>query len=113
VVRVLYEAEAPVVYLSASPEGEPLLAYVADVSHEGVYTLVAATSPTEVAELEEGTVALRDALGSSRLWLHRFDGVRASVWACSVDEIPYPFLPAPGATLYPDRETSAAHARSA
>lgn len=104
VERVLYEAEAPVVYLSKTAQGQDLLAYVADESEDGVFTLLAPISKEGIAALENGSLAVREALVSSWLWLHLSDGARGRVWAARMEDVPDLCLPLPGTPLRPEHE---------
>ncbi|MEW5927906.1 MAG: hypothetical protein AB1941_10495 [Gemmatimonadota bacterium] len=103
-VRVLYEAEFPIVYVSKTSHGQPLLAYVSDATTEGLFTLLAPVSEATIAELERGSLAVRDALVSSWLWLHVFDGENGRLWVTESGEIPDGFLPLPGTPLFAEHE---------
>jgi hypothetical protein len=99
VSEILYEVEAPIVYVTETREGEQLLAYLADESRAGTVTFLAPTSPARIEALEQGVLTVRDALESSRLWMHVFDGKQGKAWAIEANEIPDLFFPERGATL--------------
>lgn len=101
--EVLYEAGTPIIYLSHTLHGQALLAYVADEDDE-VITLLAPVSSDIVANLRRGAAGVREALSSSWLWMHVFDGERARLWATSIDELPDTHLPLPGTPLLPEHE---------
>ncbi len=99
VSEILYEAEAPIVYVTETEQGEQLLAYLADESPAGAVTFLAPTSPARIEALERGVLTVRDALESSWLWMHVFDGREGKAWAIEAGEIPDLFLPKRGTTL--------------
>jgi hypothetical protein len=99
VSEILYEAEAPIVYVTATEQGEQLLAYLADESPVGAVTFLAPTCPARIEALERGVLTVRDALESSWLWMHVFDGRQGKAWAIEASEIPDLFFPQRGTTL--------------
>ncbi|HEX8209256.1 MAG TPA: hypothetical protein VF584_03635 [Longimicrobium sp.] len=97
--EILYEAEAPIVYVTETQQGEQLLAYLADESRAAAVTFLAPTSPERIEALEQGALTVRDALQSSWLWMHLFDGRRGKAWAIEASEIPDLFFPERGTIL--------------
>ncbi len=102
--EVLYEALAPIVYLTHTSQGQPLLAYVADDWGEDITTLLAPASPVIVTALKRGALGLREALASSWLWMHRSTGVHADVWTVNLEDLPDSHLPLPGTALLPEHQ---------
>jgi len=102
--RVLYEAEAPVVFLTRSIQGLLLLAYVADETTEGTFTLLAPIARQQLVALERGAIPVRDALTASWLWLHISGSANRGLWKIDPADIPNDFLPRPGTTLLPVHE---------
>lgn len=105
VEQALYEAEAAILYVTRNLQGQMLLAYLADESIEGTATLLAPLSANDLRDLKAGTLPIRDALVSSRLWLHMRTKDASNVWPIKPDELPSDHLPMPGTNLYPERET--------
>ncbi len=101
--RILYDAEMPIVYTTRTPQGQQLLAYVADESELGTFTIVAPLSERTLAALESGAMSVRDALTSSCAWLH-VRGQNVGAWAVDLEHLPVGFLPMPGTPLLSDQE---------
>jgi hypothetical protein len=101
---VLYEAELPVVFLTRTLQDQPLLAYVADDTTEGVFTLLAPISSESIDALQKGLMPLRDVLTASWLWLHVSGGDRQGLWNVTPSEIPTECLPMAGVLVYPEHE---------
>lgn len=96
--RVLYEAEAPIVFTAIAAVGS-LLAYQADDNAEGEWLVLAPTSPRIVADLEAGSLGVREALTSSWMWLALRTGGRiAHVWTVTESDLPG-HLPTPETLL--------------
>jgi len=104
VLRVLYEAEMPIVYLTKTAQGQLLLAYVADDTADGTFTLLAPTTEELVDALENGSLSVHEAITNSWLWLHLRGGQNSGLWTCDLKEIPADFLPLPGTMLLPEHE---------
>jgi hypothetical protein len=102
--EVLYEADYPILYITRTAQDQPLLAYVADDTAEGITTLLAPISSAQIDLLRCGGLGIREALTSSWLWMHFFDGERRRLWATTVDEIPAIHLPVAGTPLLPQHE---------
>ena len=102
--RVLYEAEAPVLYLTSTVQGQSLLAYVADDAFGRISTLLSPISPHRLEALEQGTASVRDVLTSSWMWLHVLGGEETGLWAIDPEKIPEEYLPLQGTPLLPEHE---------
>jgi len=98
--KILYEAEIPILYLTRTMQGEQLLAYVAHEEGSVVSTLLAAIVPSRIRDLENGVLAVRDALTASWLWLHE----SGKIWSIQAEQVPSEYLPLPGTPLYPEHE---------
>jgi len=102
--KVLYEAESPVVYVTKTLQGQLLLAYVADDTPDGVFTLLAPMTSVSMVSVELGSTPLRDALTASWLWLHVSGGHTNGLWGVDVSEIPSDCLPVAGTLVRPGIE---------
>lgn len=103
--RVLYEAEAPIIYLSHTKYGQPLLAYLADESTDHVITFLSPISKTNCNLLEAGCLSVREALTASGLWFYLQKKNETRFWAIDPLEIPNEFLPVIGTPLLPEHES--------
>jgi len=105
-VKVLYEAEEPVVFTLNSAVGERLLAYIADSTSETRWVLLTPCGDQLLDELMSGRLPLRSALERSWLWLARLDNEDhwQGVWAVCLDELPSEHVPVPGVMLLPEHE---------
>lgn len=103
VERVLYEAEEPIVYVTRSRSGQPLLAYVASHTPDASYIVLAPASPSKIRALESGEYSVRSAFVSDWTWLVRgaVDG-QVQVWNVEESDIPDGYLPLPGTPLLPE-----------
>lgn len=104
VIRVLYEAEQPVVYLTKNARGEEMLAYLAGETAENQFIIVVPAGRSLVSRLESGSIGIREALTDSWMWLVREDFGQQSnnVWSITESEIPPLNLPKPGTPLLPE-----------
>jgi hypothetical protein len=102
--RVLYEAEQPIVFLTHSTSGQPLLAYLAHESTSGIDYILASASLRKIQLLEQGAVGVREALCADWMWILRrnTDTSTLDVWSISEDLIPDEYLPVPGTALLPE-----------
>lgn len=102
--RVLYEAEQPIVFLTHSVTGQSLLAYLAHESAVGADYILASASPRKIQQLEQGTVAVREALCADWMWLLRQNAEAGSIglWSATEASVPDDFLPIPGTALLPE-----------
>ena len=101
--RVLYEFDGPRIFTSRTREGALLLAYLCDQDGEVDRFLVAPANESEVAQLEQGALPVREALTRSWLWVvdRGRDGTLMHAWDCSGHALPADVLPAPGTPLLP------------
>lgn len=104
VVRVLYEAEQPVVYLTKNRRGEELLAYLAGETADDQFIIVVPAGRSLVSRLESGSIGIREALTDSWMWLVRenFEQQSTGVWSVTESEIPSLNLPKAGTPLLPE-----------
>jgi hypothetical protein len=104
VIRVLYEAEQPVVYLTKNAQGQEMLAYLAGETVDNQFTIVVPAARSLVSGLESGSIGIREALTDSWMWLVKedFAAKSASVWSITESEIPASNLPKPGTPLLPE-----------
>lgn len=102
--ELLYEADTPVLYVTHTVQGQPLLAYVADDSTQLTTTLLAPLSDGLLDALKRGALGVREALSSSWLWMHVSDGQHLDAWVTEIDEIPGLHLPVPGTPLFAEHE---------
>lgn len=102
--RVLYEAEQPIIFLTHSKVGQPLLAYLAHEESDVSYIVFASASTAKVRMLEQGTIGVREAICSDWMWLARFGRAsdHAELWSVVESDIPYDYLPMPGTPLRPE-----------
>ena len=103
--RILYEAEAPIVYLTHTKHGQLLLAYLADESTEGTITFLAPFSNRRCVLLEAGQLPVRDALTESWVWFHLSTQDSTKLWVQEPHEIPNEFLPMEGTPLLPEHKS--------
>jgi hypothetical protein len=102
--RVLYEAEAPILFLTRGMQNQLLLAYLADVSLKGTFTTLTPVTKKTVEFLENGTMSVRDAIESAPSWLHLRKEVQSKSWALDPSELNDNFLPRPGTLLALEHE---------
>lgn len=102
--RVLYEAEQPIIFLTHSTVGQPLLAYLAHETADFSYFVLASASTAKIRMLELGTIGVREAICSDWMWLARFNGTGpdADLWSVVEADIPSDYLPVPGTPLLPE-----------
>lgn len=102
--RVLYEAEQPIIFLTHSTAGQPMLAYLAYESTASVYYVLASASPTKVQQLERGIVGVRESLCADWMWLLRAhpDTGAVDLWTVDEADIPSEYLPIPHTGLRPE-----------
>lgn len=101
VVRILYEAEQPIVYLTKTKQGQGMLAYLSSEDETSQYIVVAPITETSLRRLETGSVGIRETLTDSWMWLVKEDYSSDSLnaWSISEEEIPSTNLPKPGTPL--------------
>jgi len=102
--EMLYEADTPVLFVTHTSQGQPLLAYVADDSGHDMVTLLCPLSPAVLDALKRGALGVREALSASWLWMHVSDGERSDVWATDINTFPSSHLPVPGTPLLAEHE---------
>ena len=104
VVRVLYEAEQPIVYLTKTKQGQEMLAYLAGETESDQYIVVAPATPGSIQKLETGSIGVREALTDTWMWLVREnrDQATTEVWGVVEEDIPTDHLPKPGTPLLPE-----------
>jgi hypothetical protein len=104
---VLYEAEAPVVFMATTGLGQKLIAYGADEDTSGGWIILAPCSARTIEDLREGRIAVREALTTSWLWLARRDRDRniPEAWAVGPEDLPPQYLPSAGTPLELDHES--------
>jgi hypothetical protein len=104
VERVLYEAEEPILFLTRTSQNQLLLAYVADDSASGMFTVLTPVTIKTVDALERGITSVRDAITSAAAWLHWTKGKESGTWPFDLESFPDTFLPHPGTPLLPQLE---------
>lgn len=106
ILRVLYEAEQPIVYVTQTKQGQELLAYLADETATHQYVIVAPTSPNALRNLEAGSIGVREALTDTWMWLVRVGSTEANAeaWSIVADDVPAGHLPRPGTPLLPEHQ---------
>lgn len=104
VKRTLYEAEIPLVYITNTLQEQELIAYVADESDQGTFTVLAPISASRLRSLELGTISVLDALTESCAWLHLSGPGRSTAWPLNFNDFPTEFLPRRGTPLLPEHE---------
>ena len=102
--KVLYEAEAPVLFLSRTVQGQLLLGYVAEESSAGIFTVLVPISAKILDSLERGATSVREALTATCGWLHVSNGVKTGTWSIDFENFPSDFLPLAGTPLLPEHE---------
>ena len=102
--RVLYEAEQPIIFLTHSTVGQPLLAYLAHETADFSYFVLASASSAKIRMLELGTIGVREAICSDWMWLARSNVTNSSaeLWSVVEADIPNDYLPVPGTPLLPE-----------
>ena len=102
--RVLYEAEQPIIFVTHSKVGQPLLAYLAHEATDVSYMVLASASSAKIRMLEQGTLGVREAICSDWMWLARFGRIsdQAEIWSVIESDIPNDYLPVPGTPLFPE-----------
>lgn len=102
--RVLYEAEQPIIFLTHSTAGQPMLAYLAHESTVSADYILASASPTKVQQLERGIVGVRESLCADWMWLLRAhpDTGAVDLWTVDETDIPSEYLPIPHTGLRPE-----------
>ena len=96
--EILYEAEAPVVFTTATEQGLLLLATVVHEDRDSTITLLSPATDSLVASLKSGQSTVRDAMTASWLWLHR-DSADHGTWVVTTDEVNH-YLPLAGTPLH-------------
>lgn len=104
VVRVLYEAEQPIVYLTKTKQGQEMLAYLADETESEHFIVLAPATPSSINRLESGSISIREALTDTWMWMVRADFGRqtARAWSVTEADIPPLHLPKAGTPLLPE-----------
>lgn len=104
VVRVLYEAEQPIVFLTRTRQGQEMLAYLADETESEHFIIVAPATPSSISRLESGSIGIREALTDTWMWLVKasFDREVAEAWSVTEAAIPALHLPKAGTPLLPE-----------
>ncbi len=103
-VRVLYEAEQPIIYITKTRQGQEMLVYLADETDTEHLLVVAPTTPDSILLLETGSVGVREALTSTWMWLVRenFSNGFVSAWSVTEADIPDTHFPRAGTPLFPE-----------
>ncbi len=101
VEQVLYEAEAPVLFLTSTEQGQQLLALVIADNDNTTSTLLAPTTEKIIEELRQGHVSVRDALTSSWMWLLENNPEHNGLWRISPTDVDR-YLPLQGTLLFPE-----------
>lgn len=104
VVRILYEAEQPIVYLTKTKQGQEMLAYLADEKDTHQFIVVAPATPSSINRLESGSIGIREALTDTWMWIVRanFEQCVSEVWSITEAAIPAFHLPKQGTPLLPE-----------
>ena len=102
--RVLYEAEQPIIFVTHSKVGQPLLAYLAHESTDVSYFVLASASSAKIRMLEQGALGVREAICSDWMWLARFGRTtdQIEIWSIIESDIPNDYLPVLGTPLLPE-----------
>lgn len=104
--EVLYEAEAPIIYLTHTKHGQIMLAYLADETEEGLITFLSPISKERCTLLKNGCLSVREAITASSLWFHLFkSNGEHQFWAIDPSDIPNDYLPIEGTPLLPEHES--------
>lgn len=103
VVRVLYEAEQPIVYITKTQYGQEMLAYLASETRSHQFTILAPATARSISKLESGSIGVREAMIETWMWLAQetFSDRLLDVWRISAADIPEGYLPRPGTLLRP------------
>ena len=102
--EILYEAEGPVLFTTHNASGQLLLAYVADEAEDATWLVLSACAPHTLEALKRGSLAVRDALTSSWMWLVHRRPEASRAWVITPDHLPPAYLPAPSTPLLPEQE---------
>lgn len=103
-VEILYEAEAPVIFIVSTHVGR-MLAYVADEDAQHQWVLLAPCEDILLDDLKRGCIPVRDALTRSWTWLVRHkSGVVEGAWSIRPEQLPDRNLPVPGVLLHSEME---------
>lgn len=108
IVRVLYEAEQPIVYITTTRQGQEMLAYMASETASHQFIVVAPATASSIRKLESGCIGVREALTETWMWLVKeslTDGV-SDVWPVVEADIPDDHLPRPGTPLLPEHRVA-------
>ncbi len=109
-VKTLYEFEGPKTFTFRDQEGELCLAHWCDEEDCLTRYIVVVFSNRLVAQLEQGIIAVREALEQPRAWVleEDADGNICSAWRVEVADLPEEVLPKPGTLLLPTFERARA-----
>jgi len=104
VVRVLYEAEQPIVYLTKTKQGQEMLAYLADETDDEHFIIVVPATPSSISRLESGSIGIREALTDTWMWMIRanFAHQACQTWSVTEAEIPEQNFPKVDTPLLPE-----------
>lgn len=102
--EILYEAEQPVVFTTASIQGQELLAYLADETECSRFIVVAPAAQSSITKLKQGVIGVRESLSATWLWLVKEDTSvpTSEAWTITESQIPDGYLPKPGTPLLPE-----------
>lgn len=102
--HVLYEAEQPIIFVTHSKIGQPLLAYLAHEADDVNFIVLASASAAKIRMLEHGTLGVREAICSDWMWLARCERIpdQSHIWSVVESDIPNDYLPVPGTPLLPE-----------
>ncbi len=104
VERVLYEAEAPILFLTRSVQGQLLLGYLADENVGGTFITLTPVTQKTIDSLEAGVISVREALESAPAWLHWRKGDESKTWALESGDLSTDYLPQSGTPLLVEHE---------
>jgi hypothetical protein len=104
--EILYEAEDPVLFTLTTAVAQRLLAYLAWVTPDARWLLLAPCGDQLLDDLKHGRVPVRAALEASWLWLAKLDNDSnwEGAWAIDIDSFSQDHLPERGLMLLPEHE---------
>jgi hypothetical protein len=105
-LKVLNYCDGPKIFTCLDSDGELCLACWSDEDEQLSRYVVVPITESIVAELEAGTLSVRDALEQPRCWTVdcAHDGSITAVWSVDLAVYPNDALPQPSVMLYPGQE---------